>query len=312
MLTTDILNRITGAFAVTLDGAFAALHAYSLGLLSILGLIYLLYSIGRMQTAGGGSLSALGDFLWVAIRIGVFVFIVLVLYDLLWNGAFMTFLQWGLAAGGGTFGLTSFLNPSSVVDAGFRAALPLYIFLDNLTGPGKLWNLDVTLTYLVSYWVIVFAYGLIALAAMMTIIEMKLAIATSAVLVPWAVLTHTAVLGELSLSWLTAGLVRVLLTAALLSIGVPLFEILAIPPGRDPMLHEAIVMAIAAGVFAVSAWVLPARAASIGGRGMALALGADIPVRAGMAGVSGVRYAANAGQSVIRGVSQMLPQRRAA
>jgi type IV secretory pathway TrbL component len=230
----------------------------------------------------------------------------------MWNGAFMTFLQWGIDAGGRAFTLHDFLNPSRVVDTGFRAAVPLYDFLRNLTGPGKLWNWDTTATYLVSYWVIVGAYGLIALAVMMTLIEMKLAIATGAVLIPWAILTQTAVLGELSLSWLAAGLVRVLMTTTLMAIGIPLFEALAIPPGRDPLWVEGVVMAVAAIVFMGLAWVLPSRAASIGGRGMALALGSEVVVHAGLAGFSGARYAYHSGQAVVRGVSQMAPQRRAA
>lgn len=311
MLTSDILNRITTGFTVALDGAYAALHVYSLGLLSVLGIIYLYLAVGQMVMRHY-ALGALGDFLWVVLKIGVFVFLAAVLYDLMWNGAFRTFLQWGVEAGGGAFPLEAFLHPSQVIDAGFRAAVPLYDFMHNLSGPGKLWNFDVVTTYLVAYWLIVCSFGLIALAAMMTLIEMKLAIATSAVLIPWAILTQTAVLGELSLSWLAAGLVRVLMTATLMSIGVPLFEVLAIPPGRDPRLAEGITMAVAAFVFAALAWVLPSRAASIGGRGMALALGGEIIVGAGMAGLSGARYAYHSGQAVVRGVSQMMPQRRAA
>jgi type IV secretion system protein TrbL len=296
MLTTDILNRITTAFMVALDGAYATLSVYSIGLLSFLGLMHMLLALGRLQTAGA-TLAALGEFLWVVLRIGVFIFMATGLYSLMWSGAFMTFLQWGVEAGGGAFSLGDFLNPSRVVDAGFRAAVPLYDFLNNLTRPGKLWNWDVTATYLAAYWVIVVAYGLIGLAVMMTLIEIKLAIATAAVLLPWGVLTQTAALGELCLSWLVAGLVWVLMTAALMAIGVPLFELLAIPAGRDPKLAEGVVMAIGALVFAGLAWVLPSRAASIGGRGMALALGSEVVVGAGMAGASGVRYAYHSGQA---------------
>jgi type IV secretory pathway TrbL component len=318
MLESDILDRLATGFSVALDGAYGSLHVYSLGLLSVLGLIHLYLALGRMLSQGGtANLSALGEFLWVAIRIGVFVFITVVLYDLMWNGAFMTFLNWGLEAGGRTFSLVDFLSPSRVVNAGFRVAVPLYDFLNNMTGPGKLWNWDVTASYLAAYWLIVFSYGVIALAVLMTLIEMKLAIATSAVLLPWAILTQTAVLGELSLSWLTAGLVRVLMTAALMAIGIPLFEFLAFPGGspasggRDPKLAEGIVMALAALAFAGLAWVLPARAASIGGRGMALALGSDVVIGAGLAGVSGARYAYHSGQAAIRGISQMIPQKSA-
>ena len=147
---------------------------------------------------------------------------------------------------------------------------------------------------------------------MMTIIEFKLAVAAGTVLVPWAILTQTSVLGELSLSWMVAGLIRVLLTALLMSIGVPLFETLAFPGGspalggRDPTIYEAVSVMVGAVVFATLAWVLPSRAASIGGRGMALAIGGETLVAGGMAGMGMASYASHAGSGAIRGVSQML------
>jgi type IV secretory pathway TrbL component len=164
----------------------------------------------------------------------------------------------------------------------------------------------------------VLAFGVMALAVMMTLIEMKLAMASSTVLLPWAILTQTAFLGELALSWLTACLVRVLLTATMMAISFPLFELVTFPGGSpaqggsDPTFYQAVVAAIVALIFAVLSWVVPNRAASIGGRGMALALGSDVLVSGGMAGVAGARYAYHSGQAVIRGVSQMLPQRSAA
>jgi type IV secretory pathway TrbL component len=148
----------------------------------------------------------------------------------------------------------------------------------------------------------------------------KLAIATGSILIPWGVLTQTASLGELSLSWMTAGLVRVLLTALLMSIGVPLFEMmtLAVSPrtgGPDPKIYGAVVLAVTALAFMALVWVLPNRAAAIGGRGMALALGGDVLIGGGMAAWSaagaGARYATAAGAGVIRGSSQMVQAMRA-
>jgi type IV secretion system protein TrbL len=317
-MNAEILNAVIAAFNGALDAAFATLHVYSLGLLSALGIMYLYLALGRMITAGGAAnLAALGDFLWVALRIGVFVFIVIAL-DFLMDAAFLTFLQWGTAAGGGGFTLGDFLNPSQTVDAGARAAKPLLEAINNMTGLGLVWNLPTMWWLGVAYWTIVLAFGVMALAVMMTLIEMKLAMASSTVLLPWAILTQTAFLGELALSWLTACLVRVLLTATMMAISFPLFELVTFPGGSpaqggsDPTFYQAVVAAIVALIFAVLSWVVPNRAASIGGRGMALALGSDVLVSGGMAGVAGARYAYHSGQAVIRGVSQMLPQRSAA
>src|SRR4030095_15832730 len=98
----------------------------------------------------------------------------------------------------------------------------------------------------------------------MTLIEIKLSIATGAILIPWGVLTQTSTLGELSLSWITAGLVRVLLTSLLLSIGVPLFQMmtLQVSPrtgGADPTIYGAVSLAVTALAFMFLVWILPNR-----------------------------------------------------
>jgi type IV secretion system protein TrbL len=307
-MDAGILDLIVGAFSAALDGAFGALTRYSIPLLAILGLVYFLLAVGQL-TISHYSLAALGDVLWIILKWGVLYWIVFVLYDLMWNGAFMTFLQWGLEAGGGTFGLDGFLHPSHVVNAGFRAAAPIYDYIDNLGGWGMLWNSGKVLFFLAAYWVIILAYSIMALHVIMTLIEFKLAVATATVLIPWAVLNPTSVLGELSLSWLVGGLVRVLLTAALMSIGAPIFETLVFPGGSprfggtDPTNYQAMVVVVASLVFAILVWVLPSRAAAIGGRGMALALGGETLVGGAMAGYA---IASRVAGGAIRGTSQLL------
>src|SRR5262245_10956153 len=237
-MNAELLNTVVGVFVAALDGAFGTLWTYSLGLVSVLGLMYLLLCVGQMMLQSY-SLAALGDFLWVALKIGVIAFIATSFYGLFWTAAFYTFLQWGLQGGGGGFGLDAFMNPSAVVDTGFKAAKPMYDVLNNM---GLIGNVKAPLTfygYLIGYWLTVLAFGVMALHVIMTLLDIKLAIAAGAVLFPWCVLTQTSVLGELSLSWITAGLVRVLLTSLLMSIGLPLFEMvnLGVAPragGADP------------------------------------------------------------------------------
>jgi type IV secretion system protein TrbL len=318
-MNASILDLVTGGFVVAMDGAYGTLHAYSVGLLSILALMYLLLSIGRVMGSGASLGDALGTLLWTTLKIGVFLFFAMFLYDLMWNGAFYTFLNWGLEGGGGGFDLAQFMNPSAVVDAGFKAAAPLYDVIHNFGGWGMLWNSGTVITLLIAYWLIVLAYGVMALHVIMTLIEIKLSIATGAILIPWGVLTQTSTLGELSLSWITAGLVRVLLTSLLMSIGVPLFEMmtLAVSPrtgGPDPKIYGAVVLAVTALVFMSLVWILPNRAAAIGGRGMALAMGGDVLIGGGIAAWSaagaGASYATAGGAAVVRGTSQMIQAMR--
>jgi type IV secretion system protein TrbL len=316
-MNAEILNTVVGIFVAALDGAFAALVVYSIPLLSILGLIYLLLSVGQM-TLHGYSLAALGDFLWVVLKIGIVYWFTFAFYSLFWSAAFYSFLQWGLEGGGGVFGFDAFLNPSAIVDAGFKAAAPLYDTLNNvvmiLKAIDKPWTLA---GVLIAYWLTVLAFGMIALHVIMTLIDIKLAIAAGAVLFPWCVLSHTSILGELALSWITAGLVRVLLTSLIMSIGLPLFEManLAVTPrtgGADPTFYGATVLALVAFVFAVLAWVLPNRAAMMAGRGMALALGGEALIGGAMAGVSAVGATVRYGAAAIRGTSALVQSLRRA
>jgi type IV secretion system protein TrbL len=308
MIDGQIFNHISSAFHITLDGAYAALHVYSLGLLAILGLIYFTYATAQGMIGFTAVGEALGSMLWIVLKIGVFYWLLHVLYDLMWNGAFRTFLQWGLEAGGGNFTLDDFLDPGTIVLNGFRRAYPMKRWVDGFIGPEvPFYLVDIGL-FMLAYWITVLAFGFLALAVLVAMIEMKMAIATGGVLIPWAVLTHTAFLGELSISWLVAGLVRILVTAVIMSIAEPLFELLALPLpslfGPDPTAFQAMSMALASLIFAVLAWVVPNRAAGIGGRGMALALTGESFVAGG---VLGYRYLTQLTGGAVRGVSRLLP-----
>jgi type IV secretory pathway TrbL component len=77
----------------------------------------------------------------------------------------------------------------------------------------------------------------IALHLMMTIIEFHLAVMAATVLLPWGVLQPTAFFAEFSLGWVTGGLVRVLLTSAMIGIATPLFASVKLTTvGSDPTL----------------------------------------------------------------------------
>jgi hypothetical protein len=91
-MDAGILDLLVGAFFVALDGAYGTLFRYALPLLGILGTMYLLLAVGRLMT-GSASLDALSEFLWIVLKCGALVWLVSFLYDIMWNGAFMTFLQ---------------------------------------------------------------------------------------------------------------------------------------------------------------------------------------------------------------------------
>jgi type IV secretory pathway TrbL component len=127
--------------------------------------------------------------LWIVLKIGVFSFLLNSLFDLMWNGAFTTFLRWGAATSQGAFTEHTLLNPGTILISGFKVAAPLKFWIDRFIGVTlPLYFIDTTVM-LIAYWFIILAFGFIATAMMMAIIEFKFALSTGGVLIPWAVLT---------------------------------------------------------------------------------------------------------------------------
>ncbi len=281
-MNSAILDQIVATFAAAIDGGFVALAASSLGLLSVCGIIYFYVYMPQVVMGGAHFGDALAGLFWAVLRIGIFYWLIYVLYGLT-LAALLTFIQWGIAGAGGQ-GLTvdDMLHPSTIINQGFKSAFVMQQFI-NQYGSGfggalnravHFWTVD---TYLLAYWLIVLAFAAVAITMVLALIECKLAIMASAVLLPWGVLTQLAFFSELSIAWLTGTMIRMMLTSAIVGLGVPLFELFkpATTAGGDPTQYSSIMLLIVAWLFAVLAWEIPKRAAHIGGRGMALALGGE-------------------------------------
>ena len=309
-MNAGALDTIVGAYVAALQSGTATLASYSLPILGFCGIVAWCSSLWPALFEGGHGL-ATG--LMLALRIGIFYWISTSLAAMT-LAAFQTFLQWGTAPSGGTFSAATFMSPSSMVDFGFIAARPIQEFLMHFKGMSALWNFPTIVVYMIAFWLVVLAFALIAFHLIITIIEFHIAVMAGAVLIPWGALSQTAFLCEFSISFITAGLIRILLTAGIMSIGIPLFSTLALTttPGGDPTLYSAIVFALTAIIFAILAWHIPSRAAAIGGRGMALGLTGGI-----LLPHSGVRAVMTAGSALVgvggqavRGVSRMLAAHR--
>jgi type IV secretory pathway TrbL component len=296
-----ILDRISQLMMIALDGAYVVLAQYSIAILGGLGIIHLTLTAAKNLSTGAPFNQGLADLFWACAKIGFWQFIALIFYDLMWNGLFNTFVNWGLAAGGGTFTYDDFTRPSNIIAAGLRIAAPLYDTVNNMGGTivGKgFWTWA---GYVFAYWTITIAFVLMAIHVVMALMEIKMAIAAGAVLMPWGVLPQTAFFCELSLSWITAGLVRVFVTGLIMSIFNGFFTMLLLPGGGswwgnpDPKIADASIMVAGSIFFAAAAWVVPSRAAGFGGRGMALALSGEHLTGVG---TSGWRAMSSAGTAV--------------
>jgi P-type conjugative transfer protein TrbL len=306
-MTAGIFDLLTSAFVDPISGGFGVLSRYALPLLGLLGAIYLTLRIAETVVRGGALNDLLATFIWTLVKIGVFYWIIVIFRDLT-LAALDTFVTWGLAPGGGQFGLPDFLRPSSIVDAGFRAAVPIQDFIVRQTGWAAVKNWGQIMLYRAAYVAVVIGFVGMALAVMVALIEMHLAIMAGIVLFPWGILSYTMFLSELAIAWIAAGLVRMFITAGLMGVSVPLFALAALPigPGLDPDMYGSMILAIVAVLFAVLVWIIPNRAAGMAGRGAALALTGEHIVSSGIAGVQGAQFAARAATEVVRGASQMV------
>lgn len=302
-MNAGALDVIVGAFVSALQSGLGVLLAYSLPILAFCGLVAYCTTmwpvvLGGASWGGDGMMSMLLTF----VRIGVFYWISVSLAALT-LAAFHTFLLWGTAPSGGAFSMATFLSPSSMLDAGYKAARPIQVYLQNYDGWQAMWNFPTVVGYMLAFWLVVGAFALIAFHLIITIIEFHLAVMVGAVLIPWGALSQTAFLCEFSISFIVAGLIRILLTAAILSIGMPLFVVLkfTVTPGGDPTFYSAGVFALTAFIFAILAWQVPTRAAAVGGRGMALGLTGGVLLPHTLTGVANT-----VGSAAIRGTSRML------
>jgi P-type conjugative transfer protein TrbL len=306
-MTSGIFDSLTSAFINPIDGGFGILSRYALPLLGLLGLIYLTLRLAEVVIRGGALNDLLVTLVWTLVKLGVFYWIIVIFRDLA-LAALNTFVLWGLAPGGGQFGLSDFLRPSSIVDAGFTAAVPVQDFIVRQTGWAALYSWGQIMMYRAAYVCVIAGFVGMALAVMVALIEMHLAIMAGIVLFPWGILSYTMFLSELAIAWMAAGLVRMFITASLMGISVPLFALAALPvvTGTDPDFYASVILAVVAVLFAILVWIIPNRAAGMAGRGAALALTGEHIVSSGMAGVQGAQFAARAATEVVRGVSQMV------
>ena len=301
-MNSTIFDDITRAFVTTLEGGTLSLGAFSLPLLGAFALIGWYWNFGRSLAMAGGLMGdALASALLYAVNIGVAYWLLVNLSGMA-TAAYQTFLQWGIAAGGGaTSGLL--LTPSGVVDLGFQIAAPLMDYSARQTGWSALWNISHIFMYDLAATAIVWSFPFVAIALMVTQIEYHLAVMVGAVLIPFGIFGPTAFLTEFCIGWITGSLLRVLVTCVLVGVGMPLFStaVTALTPGGDPTKYSTMIVALISLLYAGLAWWVPNKAATMCGR-VALGLSASTVI----SGAMGLARVPLAAAQAVRGVSRMI------
>jgi P-type conjugative transfer protein TrbL len=152
-----------------------------------------------------------------------------------------TFIQFGLAAGGGGISQADFTDPSNIAQYGMSVAA---VINQHLSGPdyqgmGAIYNLK---EILLSGWLsigIAVLYLILAAWIFVILLEFYGTVAFSVVLVPFGALRHTAFLAEKTFAALCASGVQVMALAFVTSVILPVM--VALQGGLHPTLGDILV-----------------------------------------------------------------------
>jgi type IV secretory pathway TrbL component len=309
-MTAALIDDITTAFLAALQAGGQNLGTYSLAILSFCALIayHKEYAMVVMQGTGLGD--ALAGLLVFAMTMIAYYWVMVNLFPMA-EAALATAIQWGLqGTGGTTLTMEMIKKPSFIMTEGLKAAYPvaeqatwfeqIKQTLRMLNHPGDM----------VAYWFVVLAFLAITAHHMMMLIEYHLAVICAAVLIPWGLWSATASIGEFSVGWLTGAFIRALVSTAMVGIATPLFGLLNKPAEGFITLYNTGMLVGGAFLFAVLAWVIPARAAGIASRGMSLALHGGTVTAAAMSFARFGMMAHGVGAAVTRAHSRMMAARQ--
>jgi hypothetical protein len=309
-ITTDLIDQITTAFLAALAAGGQNLGIYSLAILSLCAIIAYYKEYAMVVMYGTGLGDALAGLLVYVMGVMGYYWLMVNLFPMA-NAALTTAIQWGLAGTGGTPLTTEMImRPSFIMQEGLKAAFPI---ADQATWFQRVWSTLKMINQpgdLLAYWFFVLAFLAITTHHMMMLIEYHLSVMCAAVLIPWGLWSATASVGEFAVGWLTGGFIRALVSTAMLGIALPLFGLLNRPAEGFITLYNTVMLVGGAFIFAVLAWVIPARAANIASRGMSLAIHGGTVTAAAMTFARFGMMAQGAGAAVTRAHSRMMAARQ--
>ena len=171
----------------------------------------------------------------------------------------MTFLQWGTAGAGG-FGLGDYLRPSVILEAGFRAAYPLKVVVDNF---GYFPPPVLLIAYMTAYWSVVIGFGFICIHVMCASSKSSWRLRRPRYCCPGEFSARPHFLAKWRWDNSRRGVRGFLMTSILMAVAINAFTVVQLPPG-DGSYTQAGILAICGLVFAILTWIIPNRAARMG------------------------------------------------
>jgi type IV secretion system protein TrbL len=263
-----LIDAITAGFLGAIDAGQQALAVFAIPILAICALISWYREYGAtVMSSGAGTGDALAHGLTIIFSAGCYMFLLLQLFAIA-QAALDTVFFWGLLGAGGGVTPVQITAPSFIFEAGMKAAKPIADFDTFFRGVYSAVRLVANPTDLMAYWLILASFAGITLHTMMMLIEFHLAVMLASVLLPWGIWRLTAGLAEFSLGWLTGGLIRALVSSAMVGIATPLFDLLnqPVPSTGYFSLPQTFVLLCCSLIYLILCWTIPSLASRLAGQ----------------------------------------------
>lgn len=238
------------------------------------------------------------------LSIGFFVFVIQN-YDYLLHHIVDGFIATGKAASSaGGDSLASVRDPSSIVEAGFVAVMPIFDYLRSLTSSSVIFNIHSILITLFCGLGILVAYFIIAIQVFVTYLEFGIISTLGLILIPFGVFKHTSFIAEKIFGAIISFGVKLMVLGFLVSVTVPVLKSFNLP--ADPSWASSFNLLVVTFAIAALAWHAPGVAAGLVAGGPSLT--ATTAAGTAVAGAAGTLAAGFAGSAATRAASSAISE----
>lgn len=294
---TFILDHFLGVFQL----GKTSVSANAWNLLSVLATIEILLAALFWAITGQDALVGLIKKL---LSIGFFVFVIQN-YDYLLREVIDGFIATGKAASSaGGDSLASVRDPSSIIEAGFVAVMPIFDYLRSLTSSSVIFNIHSILITLFCGLGILVAYFIIAIQVFVTYLEFGIVSTLGLILIPFGVFKHTSFIAEKIFGAIISFGVKLMVLGFLVSITVPVLKSFNLP--ADPSWANSFNLLVVTFAIAALAWHAPGVAAGLIAGGPSLT--ATTAAGTAIAGAAGTFAAGFAGSAATRAASSAISE----
>lgn len=240
----ELLNSLVGTIITILRGGYDRLSDELHELMSMLIGIHLMLAslvwlLNYLNLFMGVLWQLLTVFMW-ALIFGSYVFLTQTFIDYcVWAG-----LEIGGTISGGQVSVEEFQRPSTLIDKGFVAIVPIKDFIQSHTGLGAIYNLFTLLMFFGVWLFVQFCFTLMGLYLSFSLIMLYIVTAYTLPFLVFAVLRETAFLAERAIGLFIASAVRIGALALIVGFIFPYIESFFLPDAPNPDMARALWMGI--------------------------------------------------------------------